>query len=62
MDEDDIDRTVGTTVATDAISEGYLMEKSEMDGYEASGREDDYFEEELGYESESFDDDVYDEE
>ncbi len=62
LDEDDIDRTVGTTVATDAISEGYLVEKSEMDGYEATGREDDYFEEVLEFESEAYDEDRYDEE
>ncbi len=62
LDEDDIDRTVGSTVVTDALADGYLVEKSEVDGYESSGREDEYFEEELEYESESYDDDSYDEE
>ena len=30
MDEDDTDRAVGQTVATDALSDGYLLEKSEV--------------------------------
>ena len=63
MDEDDTDRAVGQTVATDALSDGYLLEKSEVDGYEASGREDDFFEEDVRYEAENYDelDEGYDE-
>ncbi len=61
LDDDDTDRAVGQTVATDALSDGYLMEKSEMDGFESSGREDDYFEETLEYESESYDEGYGDE-
>ena len=61
MDEDDTDAAVGQTVATDALNEGYLLEKSEMDGYEMSGREDDFYEEELEYQSESYEDESYDE-
>ena len=61
LDEDDTDAAVGQTVATDELAEGYLMEKSELDGYEKSGREDDFYEEEFGYEAESYDDEGYDE-
>ena len=61
LDEDDTDAAVGRIVATDELAEGYLMEKSELDGYEKSGREDDFFEEEFGFESESYDDEGYDE-
>ena len=61
MDEDDTDAAVGQTVATDALNEGYLLEKSEMDGYEMSGREDDFYEEELEYQAESYEDESYDE-
>ena len=60
MDEDDADAAVGQTVATDALNEGYLLEKSELDGYEKSDREDDFYEEEFGYEAESYDE-SYDE-
>ena len=61
MDEDDTDAAVGQTVATDALSEGYLVEKSELDGYEMSGREDDFYEEEIEFEAESYEDESYDE-
>ena len=61
LDEDDTDAAVGQTVATDALADGYLLEKSELDGYEKSGREDDFYEEELEYEAESYDDEGYDE-
>ena len=61
LDEDDTDAAVGQTVATDELSEGYLVEKSELDGYEKSSREDDFFEEEFGFEAESYDDEGYDE-
>ncbi len=61
MDEDDTDAAVGQTVATDALSEGYLVEKSELDGYEMSGREDDFYEEEIEFEAESYEDEGYDE-
>ena len=61
LDDDDTDAAVGRTVATDELEDGYLMEKSELDGYEKSGREDDFFEEEFGFESESYDDEGYDE-
>ena len=61
LDDDDTDAAVGQTVATDELSEGYLVEKSELDGYEMSGREDDFYEETITYEAESYDDDGYDE-
>ena len=61
MDEDDTDAAVGQTVATDALSDGYLLEKSELDGYEMSGREDDFYEEEIEFEAESYEDESYDE-
>ncbi len=62
MDEDDTDAAVGQTVATDELADGYLVEKSELDGYEKSGREDDFFEEEFGFDAdESYDDEGYDE-
>ena len=61
MDEDDTDAAVGQTVATDALSDGYLLEKSELDGYEMSSREDDFYEEELQFEAESYEDESYDE-
>jgi hypothetical protein len=61
MDDDDTDAAVGQTVATDALSEGYLVEKSELDGYEMSGREDDFYEEEIEFEAESYEDESYDE-
>ena len=61
MDDDDTDAAVGQTVATDALSEGYLVEKSELDGYEMSSREDDFYEEEIEFEAESYEDESYDE-
>ena len=61
MDDDDTDAAVGQTVATDALSDGYLLEKSELDGYEMSDREDDFYEEELEYEAESYEDEADDE-
>ena len=59
MDEDDTDAAVGQTVATDALSDGYLLEKSELDGYEMSSREDDFYEEEIQFEAESYEDESY---
>ena len=61
MDDDDTDAAVGQTVATDALSDGYLLEKSELDGYEMSSREDDFYEEEIEFEAESYEDESYDE-
>ena len=60
LDDDDTDRAVGQMVEDGMLAGGYLMEKSEVDGYETSGREGDYFDESLGFESDSFDDDAYD--
>jgi DNA-directed RNA polymerase subunit beta len=61
MDDDDTDAAVGQTVATDALSDGYLLEKSELDGYEMSSREDDFYEEEIEFEAESYENESYDE-
>ena len=61
LDDDDTDAAVGRTVATDELADGYLMEKSELDGYEKSSREDDFFEEEFEFEAEAYDDEGYDE-
>ncbi len=55
LDDDDVDNAVGRVVATDELSEGHLVERSELDGFE-SGGEDDYFEGDLQFESEDSDD------
>ena len=61
MDDDDIDAAAGQSVATDELADGFLVEKSELDGYEKSSREDDFFEEEFAFDAESYDDEGYDE-